>query len=164
MLQKQALQSKFIDGYIAKKNRPRGPAPHYTPHTTCSHKSLRAPFHTKLIAQLEDLVSVRDAHQQNYNKQRAKLENLKRFGGSEEDIKKTKKEVKQQSEALESTKDSILDRVDKMRTMYINFIGDLHGTFTDTVETTLLKPTTHEITSYELKKVAFQWDNTVTGL
>lgn len=121
---------------------------------------INAYYDTKLIAQLEDLVSVRDAHQQHYNKQRAKLENLKKFGGSEEDIKKTKKEVKQQSEALESTKDSILDRVEKMRTMYINFIGDLHGTFTDTVETTLLKPITHEVTSYELKKVAFQWDNT----
>lgn len=72
--QVNALVSKAFDDFIQKQA-----------------KCINAFHDTKLISQLTDLVSVRDASQQHINKLRAKLENLKELEAPKRTLRKQKK-------------------------------------------------------------------------
>ncbi len=117
-------------------------------------------FHdSKLVSQLEELVSLRDASQQAVNAMRAKYQNLKDYGGTETEVKDAKKAMKEQTASLATTNKSIDGKLEKMQQTYINFMGEFHGPFTDAVENNLTRPTAHKAVVHDLVKGAFQWDS-----
>jgi len=117
-------------------------------------------YDSKLVAQLEELVSLRDATQKQVNALSAKYHNLKDYGGAETEVKDAKKEMKEQTALLNTTNKSIEGKYEKMVQTYINFMGEFHGPFTDAVENNLTRPTLHKEVVHDLVKGAFQWDST----